>query len=171
MHFLEDWVASKVAVHEDCDLVNMFLSSQSQRRFGLSHQISRCTFQWNEIEFTRFTLSLGQICLGPSMKVSYKQICILLRHFHSESDSVFRSAPVCLVVSLVVSSLSSCSRCIQDSFMMSGACLESSSMSKYRSVWSVPTPNPRSNNRIHFTSESSNPSVPTSFAVHLGLRS
>ena len=36
MLFPRDWVASKVAVHEDCDLVNMFLSSKSQRRFGLS---------------------------------------------------------------------------------------------------------------------------------------
>ena len=40
-----DWVASKVAVHEDGVLVNMFLSSKSQRCFGLSHQIPRCTFQ------------------------------------------------------------------------------------------------------------------------------
>ena len=35
--FSRDWIASEVAVHEDCDLVNMFLSSNSQRRFGLSH--------------------------------------------------------------------------------------------------------------------------------------
>ena len=109
-----DCVASKVAVHEDCDLVNMFLSSISQRCFGLSHQISRCTFHRDKVEFTRLTHSLGQnvslfqqdlICLEPSMKVSYKQICIVLLHLSSESDSVFRLTPVCLVVSLVVCSL------------------------------------------------------------------
>ena len=47
----------------------------------------------------------SRICLGPSMKVSYKQICILLRHFYSDSDSVFLLTPVCPVVSLVVCSL------------------------------------------------------------------
>ena len=56
-----DWVASTVAVHEDTDLVNMFLSSKSQDRFGLSHQILRCTFQWNKVEFTRLAHSLGQL--------------------------------------------------------------------------------------------------------------
>ena len=56
-----DWVASKVAVHEDCGLVNMFLSSKSQRCFGLSHQISRCTFQRDKVEFARLTHSLGQM--------------------------------------------------------------------------------------------------------------
>ena len=54
-----DWVASKVAVHEECDLVNMFLSSKSQRCFGLSHQIPRCTFQRDKVEFTRLAHSLG----------------------------------------------------------------------------------------------------------------
>ena len=52
------------------------------------------------------------ICLGPSLKVSYKQICILLHLLYSESDSVFRPTPVCLAVSLVVYSLFSCSHCI-----------------------------------------------------------
>ena len=56
-----DWVASKVAVHEDCDLVNMFLSSKSQRCFKLSHQISRCTLHWDKAEITRLAHSLGQM--------------------------------------------------------------------------------------------------------------
>ena len=56
-----DWVASKVAVHEDCDLVNMFPSSKSQRCFGLSHQIPRCTIQRDKVEFTRLAHSLGQM--------------------------------------------------------------------------------------------------------------
>ena len=56
-----DWVARKVAVHEDCDLVNMLLSSTSQRCCGLSHQISRCTFQRDKVKFTRLAHSLGQM--------------------------------------------------------------------------------------------------------------
>ena len=44
-------------------------------------------------------------CLGPGMKVSYKQICIVLLDLSSESDSVFRLTPACPVVSLVVYSL------------------------------------------------------------------
>ena len=45
-------------------------------------------------------------CLGPSINVSNKQICTLLRQSRSESDSVFRLLPVCLVVSAIVYSLS-----------------------------------------------------------------
>ena len=105
--------------------LNMFLSSKSQRRFGLSHQISRCTFQRDKVEFVRLAHSLGQmfrcfskICRGPSMKVSYKQICILLRHLFSESDSFFRLAPVCLVVCLVVCTLLLVFALHPDSLMM-----------------------------------------------------
>ena len=54
----------EIAVHQDCDRVNMFLSSKSQRCFGLSHQISRCTFQRDKVEFTRFTQSLDQVLRG-----------------------------------------------------------------------------------------------------------
>ena len=39
------------------------------------------------------------ICLGPDMKVSCKQICILLHPLYSKSDSIFRLTPVCPVVS------------------------------------------------------------------------
>ena len=90
-----DWVASKVAVHEDCDLVNMFLSSISQRCFGLSHQIPRCTFQRDKSRiheahsFSGPNVLLFQqdpIYLGPSMNVSCMQICIVLLHLSSESD-------------------------------------------------------------------------------------
>ena len=62
-----DWVASKVAVHEDCDLVNMFLSSESQRCFGLSHQISRCTFQRDKVE-SRGSLILWAKCFAVSAR-------------------------------------------------------------------------------------------------------
>ena len=99
----------------------MFLSSKSQRSFGLSHQIPRCTFQRDEVEFTRFAHSLGQMfrgtCkiqsgLGQVIKVSCKQICIL-------------------------------------SLMMSGACLKSGSMSRYCPVRSTPALNTRFNTCSH----------------------
>ena len=118
----------------------MFLSSISQRCFGLSHQISRCTFQRDKVEFTRLAHLLAKfslfqqdpICLGLSMKVSCKQICIVLPHLSSESDSVFRLTPVCLgsffrgVLTVFVFALH------PESLMMSGACLKSSSMSKFQ---------------------------------------
>ena len=46
------------------------------------------------------------ICLGPSMKVTCKQICIVLHLLSSESDFFCRPTPTRLVVSLVVYSLS-----------------------------------------------------------------
>ena len=77
---------------------------------------------------SRGSLILWAKCFAASarsLKVSYKQICILLRHFYSESDSVFRLEPVCLIVSLVVFVFH------PDSLMTSGACLTSGSMSRY----------------------------------------
>ena len=128
---------SSSRLHEHCDLVNMFLSSISQRCFGLSHQISRCRFQRDKVEFTRLTHSLGQMfrCYSKIQSVlgqvvSCKQLCILLFHLSSESDSVFRLTPVCLVVSLVVFT-ASVFVLHPDSLMMSGACLKSGSMSRY----------------------------------------
>ena len=56
------------------------------------------------------------------MKVTHKQICIVLLHLSSESDSVFLLAPVCLVVSLMVFT-ASVLVLHPDSLMMSGACL------------------------------------------------
>ena len=65
------------------------------------------------------------------MKVSFQQICIVLLHLSSESDSVFR---------LTTGLSCSFSRCVltalvfvlhPDSLMMSGACLKSSSISKF----------------------------------------
>ena len=73
---------------------------------------------------SRGSLILWAKCFAASarsLKVSYKQICILLRHFYSESDSVFRLEPVCLVVFVFH----------PDSLMTSGACLTSGSMSRY----------------------------------------
>ena len=59
-----------------------------------------------------FAVSARSNLSWQSMKVSYKQICILLHLLYSESDSVFRLTPVCLAISLVVYSLFSCSHCI-----------------------------------------------------------
>ena len=116
--FSGDWIASEIAVHEDCDHVKVFLSSKSQCKFWFPNQMSRCTFQRRIVDFTD---SLGQmlcafckilICLGPNMTVSYTQICIVLHLLPSEANSFFRLTPTCLVVSLVVDSVSWCSRCI-----------------------------------------------------------
>ena len=131
---------NRACTHPECGLVTL-------HEYGL-----RCVGQ-------------DPICLWPNVKVRYKKICILFRHLHSESDSVFRLAPLCLVVSRgVLTALVFV--LLPDSLMMSGACLQSSSVSKY----STPTPNTRFNNRRLFTFESSNPSDPTSFSVYLDLR-
>ena len=47
--FSRGWIESEIAVHEDNDVINMFLSSKSQCSFGFPNQISRCTFQWNKV--------------------------------------------------------------------------------------------------------------------------
>ena len=90
------------------------------------------------------------ICLGPSMKISYKQICILSHHLFSESDPVFRlTQSVLYFLSLGV--LTALVFVLHpDSLMMSGACLKSGSMSRYCPVRSTPTRNTRFNNRSFF---------------------
>ena len=61
------------------------------------------------------------------MKVSCKQICIVLRHLSSESKSVFHLTPVCPVVSLGV--LTALVFALQpDSLMVIGACFKSGLM-------------------------------------------
>ena len=83
-----DWVASKAAVHEDCDLVNMFLSSKSQRCFGLSHQIPRCTFQRDNIELQ------DPINLGPNAKLCLavsRVVCFIASVFVLHPDSLMMS--------------------------------------------------------------------------------
>ena len=62
--FSRDWIAGEIAVHEDSGSINVFLSSKSQCSFGFPNQISRCTFQRNKVEFTRFTRSLDQMLRG-----------------------------------------------------------------------------------------------------------
>ena len=118
--FPGDWLASKIAVHEDCDLVNKFLSSKSQRRCGvfqpdIALHVSVGRSRIHEAgSFPGLTVSRflqDPISLGPGVKVSHKQICTLLHLLHSESDSVFRLTPACLAISLVVYSLFSCSHC------------------------------------------------------------
>ena len=127
----------------------MFLSSKSQRRFGFANQTSRCTFQWDKSRIHEARSFSGPnvsrflqdpICLGPKMKVSDKQTCILSHLLSSESDSVFSLTPVCLVVSFPRGVLTVFVFALHpDSLMMSGACLKSGSMSKYCPVHSVPT--------------------------------
>ena len=96
------WVASEIAVHEDCDFVNVFVSSKSY-----------CSFE-----------SQSLISLGPDMKVSFTQICIVWHPRSSELDSFFCLTPTCVVVvyfTVLVFALH------RDS-LMSGACLNASPM-------------------------------------------
>ena len=55
------WITCDFAVCEDCNLVNKFLSSATQCSSALSNQVSRCSFQLNEVECTRFTHALSQM--------------------------------------------------------------------------------------------------------------
>ena len=113
-----EWVASKSAVHEDCDLVNMFLSlfdiSTPLLGFPQDTALHVATGQGRIHEARSFSgpnVSLFQhdpLCLGPIMKVSYKQNCIVLLHLSSESDSVFRLTSC--------SFLSWCARCLNVRF-------------------------------------------------------
>ena len=175
--FARDWIASEVAVHEDCDLVNMFLSSNSQRRFGLSHH--RAARVNGTKSNSRGSLILWAKCFAVSARSNLSRakyeslmqadlypvasflfrIGLRLRSSTSLSCSFTRGVLILLVFALHPASL-----------MMSGACLKSGSMSKYCPVRPVPTLNTRFNNRNHFTSESSDPSDPMSFAVYLDLR-
>ena len=111
----------KVAGHEDCDLVNLFLSSKISVLLWAFPPATalHVSVKQNRIHearsFSGPNVSLFQhdpIHLGPSMRVSCKQICIVLLHLSSESDFVFRLTQVCPVISVVVCSLLWCSYCI-----------------------------------------------------------
>ena len=117
---------------------------------GFPNPISRCTIQWNKVEFTRLAHSLDhmfrgfckiQSVLGQAWKVSYKQMYLV-------ASSVFRiglrlpsNTSLSCSFSLVVFLLRIAS------LVIGGACLKSGSMSKYCPVWSVPTLNTRFNNK------------------------
>ena len=134
-----DWVASEVAVHEDCDLVNMFLSSKSQRCFGLSHQIPRCTFRRDNVEFTRLAHSLAK-CFAVSARSNLSWA----RYESLMQADLYRVASSFFRIGLRLPSNTSLSCSLSrgvltasvfevhpDSLMMRGACLKSSSISKY----------------------------------------
>ena len=104
MLFLETGSPAKSLSTKTVILSRCFSLRNLSAASGRSHQIPRCTFQRDILEVRSFSgphVSLFQpvpICLGPSTKVSYKHICILLRQSSSESDSVFRLTPVCPAV-------------------------------------------------------------------------
>ena len=60
--FLETGVPSEIAVHEDCDFVNVFLSSESYCRFVFPEKIPCCIHQRNTTKLSCFAHPLGQIC-------------------------------------------------------------------------------------------------------------
>ena len=126
-------------MHEDCDVVNVFLSSQSQCSCGFPKQMSRCAFLWSKVEFTRFIHSFGGpnasrflqsvVCRGAKYEnLMHRDLYRVASSVSSESDSFFRLTPTCLVVSLEVYSLIVLVFALPpDSLMMSGACLKSGS--------------------------------------------
>ena len=134
-HLPRDWVASKVAVHEDCDLVSMFLSSKSQRRFGFHHQKSSCTFQWAKSK-SRGSLILWAKCFAVSARsnLSWAKFESLIQaDLYLVASSLFR---IGLRLPSNTSLSCSFSRGVltvfvfalhPDSLMMSGACLKSGS--------------------------------------------
>ena len=157
-----DWVRQQNRCPQRLILSTCFCLRNLSSAPGLSHQISRCTFQRGKVEFTRLTHSLSQMfrcfskvqsVLGQVRKSHTSGALFLLR-----IDSVFRLVQVCLccfcrgVLIALVFVLH------PDSLMMSGACLKSVSMSRYCAVQSTPTLNTRFNNRRLITSEFSNPS-------------
>ena len=169
MLFLETGSATKT------DLVNMFLSSISQRCFGLSHQTPRCTFQRDKVQFTRLAHSLAK-CFAVSARSNLSWV----RYESLIKADVYRVASYFFRIGLRLPSNTSLSCSFSrgvltalvfvlhpDSLMMSGACLKSGSLSRHCPVRSTPTLSTRFNNRKLFTSESSNPSGPMSFAVYL----
>ena len=63
--FFRDWIASELAVHEECDFVNVFLSSESSCSFGLADKIPCVLHASVEIlEFSRFACLLGHMFCG-----------------------------------------------------------------------------------------------------------
>ena len=172
---LRDWVASKVAVHEDCDLVNMFLSSTSKRCFGLFHQIAAARVN-GLVEFTNLAHSLGQMfrCFSKIQSVLGKYESLMQADLYRVASSFFRIA---LRLPSKTSLSCSFSRGAPsalvfvwhpDSLMVSGACLKY--QVQYPSTVHFDqrqTLNTRFNNRRLPTSKSSIPSVAISVAMHL----
>ena len=133
-----DWVASKVALHEDCDLVNMFLSSKPQRCFGLSHQIPRRTFQRTKSN-SRGSIVLWAKCFAVSARSnlsSARYESLIQADLYLVASSFFRiglrrPSSTSLSCSFSRGVLTALLFVFQpDSLMMSGACLKSSSMSR-----------------------------------------
>ena len=113
-----DWVAIEIVVHEDCEFVNVVLSSESYCSFGsrqdtLLHAC-RIVVVRSSSGPTVLLSPPSVIGLGPNMEVS-------LHLLSSISDSFYRQTPTSHVIWIVVHSLS---------LMMAGECLQPSSMSK-----------------------------------------
>ena len=153
--------------------VNVFLSSESQRCFGVSHLIPCCTLQWNKVEFSRFTHPLGHmfllflqslVCLG-SNRESHMQAelyhvasCLfrtgLFLPSHTDLSCNFSRG----VLTVFVFALH------PDSLMMTGAVRLT-----VQELSSLISPNPEQRRR--FASAPSIRYVPMSFAAYFDLRS
>ena len=111
-------LSTKAVILSTCSCRNL------NAALGFPDQISRCTFHWHNVEFTRFTQSLGQMLLGRDMKVSYTQFCCVLHLLSSKSDLFYL-----LHTNLSCSFSRGVLAVLVFALMMSGACLKSGSMS------------------------------------------
>ena len=133
-----DWVASKVAVHEDCDLcqhVSVFEISALLWAFppDTALHVSMGQSRIHEARsFSGLNVSQSQqdpSCLGPGMKVSCKQIFLCFIFLQNRLRLPSNTSLSCSFSRGVLTA--SVFVLHPDSLMMSGACLKSGSMSMY----------------------------------------
>ena len=133
-----DWVASKVGVHEDCDLVNMLLSSKSQRCLDFPTRCRAARFKGTK-SHSRGSLILWAKCFAVSARsnLSWARYASLMQaDLYRVASSFFRiglrlPSNTCLSCGFSRGVLTALVFVLHpDSLMMSGACLKSSSISK-----------------------------------------
>ena len=133
--FPPGWIASDIAGHKDCDFVSVVLSSKSQCSFGFPNQTSRCTFQRNSRIHVVHSFS------GPNASPASEKSNLSWDKFESHMHANLYRVPSSLFkIGLFLPSNTNLSRGVltvlvfslhPDSLVMGGACLKSSSMSKY----------------------------------------
>ena len=137
MLFLETGSGSEIAVHEDTDRVNMFLSSKSQCRSGFPNQISRCAFHRNKKSNARGSRFCSARCFAVSARSNPSWVKYEKSQAHGSVSCcfIFLQNPSCVQHQFSLLFLSWCARCfgvrIASRLMMSGACIKSGSTSKY----------------------------------------
>ena len=107
-----DWIASEIAVREDCICLNIFLSAEGGASLRFPDNIPRCTLQLNMVSSLCRQIVLQSlqdpICLGQTTTSACKNSCLVFHPYSSDVDSVSRPTQPGLAISLVVCSLHSC---------------------------------------------------------------